>query len=605
MGDMRLKVESIPRSINEVFASTYIIPEYQRPYSWGEDQCYALFQDIVSSFELNYTAGGNFEEESYYLGSIILYKDNTTGSYMVIDGQQRLTTLMILLKVLYEKLQHERQLTGIKKLMFKEIKYSTDLSDEIRITTKVFHKKNDNYKLENVISSTSVNELLDLANTQEKNKYLQSFKYLYNNYNEWVQREKITTDAQFKFLDHVAENITVIAMICPSQEQALTIFRTLNDRGMPLRNSDVFKSNLYYEFQPEYPEKRDLFIRNWECMTMHKEDDEPNEDIDVLIDLTFDTYRHFIRAKNKDNRELINLRKYLNINKAFDKPENVTKMLISIQAINIFIKSSNIVDYDNSNIEKYLHILKQTSNDNWIYLVSAYIYYFSMDKTTYDYNNPNSIFDAIKGIKENKELEVFLQKIVIFMLTSIIIGKKNNNDVLLRVSAILSGLPSINDIAIAGINESEFAEKLNSTINDDLLVIRNNLDKVQKAIELKTNRKIFYLLLAYEYGNSQSIIENFSIEHILPKKMIQDDEHWNKSNHKDYVEDIGNLILLEKSKNIGLKNKWFESKIKEYKKSSIIEAQNLAKTYATWTPTTIDGRRNYILSTIKRFIGLN
>ena len=82
----------------------FLIPDYQRPYAWSEEQCQTLWDDIfLFSFpDNNYEAFDDNEE--YFLGSIVTYK-NENGKSEVIDGQQRLTTLMLMLRAFYDKFE--------------------------------------------------------------------------------------------------------------------------------------------------------------------------------------------------------------------------------------------------------------------------------------------------------------------------------------------------------------------------------------------------------------------------------------------------------------------------------------------------------------------
>lgn len=98
-------IKANPESIIEIFQKLYVIPEYQRPYSWAEDKCYDLWNDIIEKYEEEKRKNKKSDNKGeYFLGTMVLIKNNK-GIFEVIDGQQRLTSLLILLKALYDNHQ--------------------------------------------------------------------------------------------------------------------------------------------------------------------------------------------------------------------------------------------------------------------------------------------------------------------------------------------------------------------------------------------------------------------------------------------------------------------------------------------------------------------
>ena len=85
-----------PETLKQAFAFKYIIPDYQRPYSWGNDECAQLWDDIAEAFDSK-------PDEHYFCGTIVVYMQNGVKERCIIDGQQRLTTCILLLKALYEQ----------------------------------------------------------------------------------------------------------------------------------------------------------------------------------------------------------------------------------------------------------------------------------------------------------------------------------------------------------------------------------------------------------------------------------------------------------------------------------------------------------------------
>lgn len=88
----------------------FIIPEYQRPYSWEEDQCETLWEDILKTFD----SGEDNDMPEYFLGSIVTYQEGSKKELSVIDGQQRITTFTLIFRALFEQLTSEQRKKPLK-----------------------------------------------------------------------------------------------------------------------------------------------------------------------------------------------------------------------------------------------------------------------------------------------------------------------------------------------------------------------------------------------------------------------------------------------------------------------------------------------------------
>ena len=111
------------KSVRALFSekkSDFLIPDYQRPYAWGEKECQTLWDDLfLFAFPDNDCDKFNSESDEYFLGPIVTFK-NEEGKMEIIDGQQRLTTLMLLLRAFYEKYGSMRNDKAVKTSKFIE-----------------------------------------------------------------------------------------------------------------------------------------------------------------------------------------------------------------------------------------------------------------------------------------------------------------------------------------------------------------------------------------------------------------------------------------------------------------------------------------------------
>src|SRR4051812_8803820 len=102
-------ISADPKTVRKVFSDKYTIPDFQRPYSWEIDQCDKLWDDIVSFYNEKKSS-----EDKYFLGNLVIH--HSADQFSVIDGQQRLTTLLLLIKALHQKAGTVRALEECLKL---------------------------------------------------------------------------------------------------------------------------------------------------------------------------------------------------------------------------------------------------------------------------------------------------------------------------------------------------------------------------------------------------------------------------------------------------------------------------------------------------------
>lgn len=162
----------------------FLIPDYQRPYAWGEDQCQTLWDDIFAFSFPNNDYEAFDENEEYFLGSIVTYKNEIEKSE-VIDGQQRLTTLMLILRAFYDKFANMQDKNSkqtrelIEKCIWKTDTFGTADKSALKIDSEV---ATDNDK----------GEFLELLCTGEvkpnsKSQYVNNYQFFQRKIDEFLQ----------------------------------------------------------------------------------------------------------------------------------------------------------------------------------------------------------------------------------------------------------------------------------------------------------------------------------------------------------------------------------------------------------------------------------
>ncbi|GAA9887939.1 hypothetical protein VN0692_05280 [Helicobacter pylori] len=194
--------------------SYYQIPDYQRPYQWTEENCEKLLDDLFFSYEC-------YTESDYFCGSLVLIatdKDRMTNAetYDIVDGQQRLSTFILLAKVL-ATLYSERLTEESKDYLQESLISKYGKKDRLNFNAIGFNSKKDfQYAL------TSFN---DAPVSNNKNNYLKNAVCLKN-----YLRKKEIEDIN-DFIEWLYFKVVFITITCPDADKALRIFHVLNARG--------------------------------------------------------------------------------------------------------------------------------------------------------------------------------------------------------------------------------------------------------------------------------------------------------------------------------------------------------------------------------------
>ena len=367
MGTTTISVnkQTIEEFLLNARTKTFLIPEYQRPYSWTSEQIDTLFNDI---WEFTCNEGGSDREGTYFLGSIVSY-ENDNREQEIIDGQQRITSIFLLLRAIYTKLNGVDEKTEkakyfinkIEPLIWKTHKLTGKVDySSVLLNSKVI-SETENEILKNILETGEINEELD-------DNYSKNYNQIFN-----LIEEKSVENALmiYEFIYALLNQVIILPITADSQETALTIFSTLNDRGLPLSDADIFKAKIYNHLKDKN-EKQD-FIEKW------KELEEDTQNISESIQQLFYYYMFYLRAKENDrNSTTPGLRKYYSANK-FKKllETNILEDLREILNIwEVIAEPKKNIENENwsknKDILKVLNILTSYPNEFWKYPVIVY-----------------------------------------------------------------------------------------------------------------------------------------------------------------------------------------------------------------------------------------
>ncbi|MGM0440361.1 MAG: DUF262 domain-containing protein [Chlamydiota bacterium] len=503
----------------------FLIPDYQRPYAWDEEQCQTLWDDLF----LFAFPGNDYEafddNEEYFLGSIVTYK-NETGKSEVIDGQQRLTTLMLILRAFYDKFANMQDKNSkltrdrIETCIWKTDTFGTADKSSLKIDSEV---ATDNDK----------EEFLELLRTGEvrqssKSQYVNNYQFFQRKIDEFLQ----AFASYFPYFPaRLLRNCILLPIEAESQDTALRIFSTLNDRGLPLADADIFKAQFYKYYGDK--EKKEDFISDW------KELEEITSSIFYFdagspMDELFTRYMYFLRSKEGNKSTTTEaLRKFYERNKyKYLKQDNT---ISELKFLALFWKSISNQDRDRFSdaVLKKLFVLTYAPNGMWQNIVSVY---FLQNR-----NNDGSL--------EEEYFSRFLDRITAFIFAYAITN------------------PGVN-----ALRTPVYDEMVNIVNDREVTFSKYKLDGGQarsffENYRFTNQRNITRSMItwyAYTFSEQQLLDMNeiLHIEHIYSKKR-QAMEKGLKS--ESSVESLGNKVLLEGSINIKASDYRFEDKKKIYR----------------------------------------
>lgn len=501
------------KTIFELFSdkkADFLIPDYQRPYAWDEEQCLTLWDDIHSFSFPNNDCEEFDENEEYFLGSIVTFK-NEDGKQEVIDGQQRLTTLMLLLRAFYDKFANMQDTKSqqirerIEQCIWRTDTFGTADKSTLKINSEV---ATDNDK----------DEFLELLRTGivkqgAKSRYVSNYQFFQGKIDEFLQHQP----SYFPYLPaRILINCILLPIEAESQDTALRIFSTLNDRGLPLSDADIFKAQ-FYKYYGELKQK-DQFIESWKQL-----EEISNATFKPIngtpMDELFSRYMYYLRAKEGIKSSTTEaLRKFFERGKYkyFKQPETITTLI----SLALFWQSIALNDKKrfSEQVRKQLYVLSYAPNGMWQHITSVY---FLQNRNEQDELDEQAFID-------------FLKKITAFIYTYAVTNPGVNA---LRTPVYDEMVNIVNGKKVTFQNHKFPKDATKSSFHNYLFTNQRNV----------TRSILTWHAFSFTDQQELDADEALHIEHIYAKKRHQMEE--NKLSDERLIESLGNKILLESSIN--------------------------------------------------------
>ncbi|NHA88389.1 DUF262 domain-containing protein [Helicobacter pylori] len=562
--------------------SYYQIPDYQRPYQWTEKNCTKLLDDLFSSYEY-------YKESGYFCGSLVLIVINTDSETNaetcdIVDGQQRLSTFILLAKVLATL--YDKDLNTTSRELLEKSLGDTDEKKRERLH---FNAMGLNAKDDFAYALEHFNDSQASKNKNNKNNYLKNAVCL-KNYLEKKEIENINA-----FIKWLYFKVVFIKTTCPNVSMALRIFSVLNARGLPLHAIDVFKVELLKKLANKKDQEE--FVSRWSALHQkclgneskfpkRKENNREKNATETLFSWYLTYLNPVTGAKSMEER-LADQFERLN------KPP--LEYLKGIEDFyNAYCKVLEMQDW-------HAHLLSYLASDFWrIILCASLLHRYS-----------------------DQDIEALKELLVKFYYQNWVATreepKKQTNCNIIKALKEKKSVESIASIVKEYLDYHKITQDFKKNLQDSKLY--------EKHKNASKNSWLKPILILVEYFISDDprpkrIEKNdFHVEHILPQNPDPSSQ-WMKDFSEEerglYTHSLANLTLLGGTKNAQASNLDFKDKKKIYmgeeiklnkkKPSKVMTCYkmtiDIAYKYTEWTPKSLEKRKEELIKRIESVLVL-
>ncbi|MFP6178047.1 DUF262 domain-containing protein [Helicobacter pylori] len=573
------KIESKDSHLRDILKDElyYQIPIYQRPYQWTEENCEKLLDDLFFNYE-------DDRKSDYFCGSLVLIaisEDSKAKTYDVVDGQQRLSTFILLAKVLAtlysERLDPEYQ-------EFLQASWKDRHTERKRLSFNTIGS-NAEYDFQDALEH--FNDSQASKNKNNKNNYLKNAICL-KGYLKEKEIENIND-----FIEWLYSNVKFITIICPNIDKALRIFNVLNTRGLALNATDIFKGELLKELAKEEDQKK--LVSRWNALSQKCSDN------DLTIETLFSWYLDYLNpvtSKEKMEKRLVTWFKNLNKTpleylKGVEDFYNAYCEILEMQD-----RHAHLLSYKD---DDYLHVI----------LCASLLHHYS-----------------------DQDIEALKELLVKFYYQDWVAGQTKSTRSQTNCNIIIALKEKKSVRYIASIVKKYFKDKNITQRFKENLQDSNLYTKFYfagKSVKKNSWLKPVLILVEYfvsddSYPKRIQMDKNLHIEHILPQQPGSSSQ-WMKDFSEEerelYTHSLANLTLLGGKKNTQASNKDFKEKKEIYMGNAVKLGKDkrgrektfkvmtcykmtidVAHKYTEWTPKSLEKRKEELIQKIESMLAL-
>jgi uncharacterized protein with ParB-like and HNH nuclease domain len=568
---LKNKIEATDTSINKLLKEQkFTIDYFQREYRWQEKHIKLLVEDLTTTFLKSYNPEHKPKEvanyQNYYLGPVVFSINPETGKKSIIDGQQRITSITLLLIYLnhLQKDFNEEDKVGISELIFsvRHREKSFNMSDELREPClKDLFEKGD-YTIKDDDDETIINMVARYSDIDE------------------CFPEDITTHALPFFIDWLKENVVIVEITAYSDDNAYLIFETMNDRGLNLTPTEMLKGYVLSRITDKIQRNEINAIWKEEIQKLHAIDENTDQ---VFFQAWFRAkYAVTIRPGKADSEdkdfELIGSRFH---NWFKDSHKSLFSLKSSDDFYNFF--KNQFPFY----VKWFIKIWNAENVFNASMPHTSYIAHWGIAESL---QNP-LLLSAIKYEDEQETIERKIDFVSRYIETFTVrravnyrkFGASSIKYTMFNVIKLIRD----NDISALGTNLTNEVERIPETLDGVLdfglhqmngKFVKHLLSRITSQLDNLIGKDTTYS--TYHHPNGRQ----YEIEHIWANKFNQHRDEFDQENDfQRWRNSIGALVLLPQGTNQSFSSDKYEDKIEHYLKENTY-AQTLHPTYYSKNP---------------------
>ncbi len=558
--------EATDVELSKLFSNDYIfrLPPYQRPYAWTKEETGELLDDLLNA------VGDGDKAEPYFLGSVVLIRPSSPSSsvHLVIDGQQRLTTLTILFCVLRELADDEKKKDYLDELVHESANAFTGRRDRFRIELR---EQDQDYFRDKIQIRHRLSDFVAEGNIQRSDSRKRIFE---NSSLLWCKLKKLSQQERDALSQFVIRNCYLVVVTASDADSAHRVFSVLNDRGLDLTPTDILKAEVIGEIAGKAQQR---YTRRWEDF----EDELGREQFRELFGHIF-----VIETGNRFHRELAKVfkKEVLSSHKGSAFIDGIlTQYFDAFKAV---AKEEYSGPKRSAEINRLLSYLRELDNTEWI---APAMVFFDRFKDAPD--DLARLLHALDRLAYGMLLKGDTRDPRVLRYQSALAAAKSNRR---NASAILANLRLTKD------EEADIVNALDGPIYGSRPIAR-----FVRPLLLRLNGALADPNVAYTNST-------ITVEHVLPQSPERDSE-WVKNFpdedvRADWTDRLANLVLLSRSKNSLAQNYDFERKKREYFQKGgippfpltvqVIKAKN-------WTPRVLARRQKELIDTLSKEWGIS
>lgn len=549
------------KNISAIFSDDFAfeVPLYQRPYAWTTENAEELLIDLdtyAGASDITQSDAPVDRLDPYFLGSIVLIKDQTTPISQVVDGQQRLTTLTILLSVL-RHLSDEGDKAKLGSFIFEEENKYKGTSDRPRLLLR----ERDREFFQTYIQKNG-NGIEGLKSLDSKQLATESQRNIRNNALHLLSLIEAKSPQQRQRLaEYLLQRCYLVVVTTPEPATAYRVFSVLNQRGLDLSPTDILKADIIGEIEGP---KQEEYTKRWE-------DIEQALTRPAFADL-FAHIRMIHRKVKAQGTTLEEIRRYIKPEK--DPVRFIENTLEPLSDAFLVIRNKDhVATHRADEVNRLFRFLNQIDNFDW---VPPAILYLSRHKA-----EPDSL------VRFFTELER--------LAACMMIMRTNINNRIQRYGLMLTSIEDGKELFASdsplSLTPEECARALENLKGDIYHELYARYVLLRLDSSLKTGEAIY----------NQPII---SIEHVLPQSP-QPGSQWltwfpDEDDRQIKTHQLGNLVLLSRRKNSQSQNFDFEKKKEQYfsKEAAPFALTAQVQKEEVWTPEVIERRQQQLVDVL-------